>query len=103
MQRNNRDSVQTAKSQKTLSSALVDQVDDQVVSVLQARAEPRLSRLGAGADEEQLPVSHVAQVEAVVDLGDAAGSRQVLAEFGQARLVSIKFHSMGLNGIWRVK
>lgn len=63
------------------SSAVVDQVHDQVVRVLKARAELRAARLGAGADEEQLPVSDVAQVEAVVDLGDAAGSRQVLAKF----------------------
>lgn len=58
-----------------LSSAAADQVDDQLVRILQTRAELRPSRLGAGADEEQLPVSHAAQVEAVVDLGDAAGTR----------------------------
>lgn len=69
-----------------LSSAAVDQVDDQVVSVLKARAELRPSRLGAGADEEQLPVSDVGQVQAVVDLGDAAGSRQVLEKFQRAVL-----------------
>lgn len=69
-----------------LSSAVVDQVDDQVVGVLKARAELRLSRLGAGADEEQLPVSDVGQVQALVDLGDAAGSRQVLAKLKRALL-----------------
>lgn len=61
-------------------------MDDQLVRVLQARAELRLSRLGAGADEEQLPVPDVGQVQAVVDLGDAAGSRQVLAKVGPADL-----------------
>lgn len=69
-----------------LSSAAVHQVDDQVVGVLKARAELRPSRLGAGADEEQLPVSDVGQVQAVVDLGDAAGSWQVLAKFQRAVL-----------------
>lgn len=58
-------------------------MDDQLVRVPQARAELRATRLGAGADEEQLPVSDVAQAQAVVDLGDAAGSRQVLAKFGR--------------------
>lgn len=66
-----------------VSSPVVDQVDDQVVSVLNARAELRLSRLGAGADEEQLPVPDVGQVQAVVDLGDAAGSREVLPRLGE--------------------
>lgn len=66
-----------------VSSPVVDQVDDQVVSVLNARAELRLSRLGAGADEEQLPVPDASQVQAVVDLGDAAGAREVLPRLGE--------------------
>lgn len=66
-----------------VSSPVVDQVDDQVVGVLNARAELRLSRLGAGADEEQLPFPDIGQIQAVVDLGDAAGSREVLARFGK--------------------
>lgn len=74
-----------------LSSAIVDQVDDQVVRVLKAWAQLRLSRFGAGADEKQLPVSDVGQVEAVVDLGDAAGSWQVLAKFRPAVLRLLQF------------
>lgn len=74
-----------------ISSPLADQVDDQLVSVPNARAELRLSRLGACADEEQLPVPHVGQVQAVVDLGDAAGFREVLVKVWKSFKVAADF------------
>lgn len=56
------------------------------MGVLNARMERRLSRLGAGADEEQLPAPDLGQRQSFVDLGDAAGSWKVLERFGEFKV-----------------
>lgn len=61
-------------------------MDDQVVGVLNAWAQRRLSRLGAGADEKQLPAPDLGQRQGFVDVGDAAGSWKVLERFGEFKV-----------------
>lgn len=56
------------------------------MGVLNARTERRLSRLGAGADEEQLPAPDLGQRQGFVDVGDAAGSWKVLERFGEFKV-----------------
>lgn len=59
-------------------SAVRDHLQDQLSSVLNARAELALALLHVGPDEEQPAVPGLREGQSVVQICDAAGSWEVL-------------------------
>lgn len=59
-------------------SALTNQLDDQVLSILDAGTQLRLALLHVGTDEEQPTVPDLRQGQSVVEVGDAAGTGEIL-------------------------
>lgn len=67
----------TSRHHRVLSG-LTNHLDDQILSILNARAQLRLALLHVGTDEEQPAVSDLRQGQGVVQVGDAAGTWKIL-------------------------